>query len=171
VSQSDRGARTKGVFGVNMIRKCLPHRYPFLMVDRIVEIDTAGEEKKIVGYKNVTVNEPFFQGHFPEEPIMPGVLILESMGQVGSVMMAIARRENNVPECELGSAFLTTVYEAKFRKPVVPGDQLRTEATLLRFRGRIGKMKFVGTVDGEVVAEAVLGFVVASNLTSQEGDE
>ncbi|MDR3354805.1 MAG: 3-hydroxyacyl-[acyl-carrier-protein] dehydratase FabZ, partial [Synergistaceae bacterium] len=80
-------------------------------------------------------------------------------------------KENNVPEGEMGSAFLTTIYEAKFRKPVVPGDQLRTEATLLRFRGRIGKMKFVGTVDGEVVAEAVLGFVIASNLTSQEGDE
>jgi beta-hydroxyacyl-ACP dehydratase FabZ len=171
VSQSGKEEKTKGVYDINMIRKCLPHRYPFLMVDRIVEIDTAGEVKKIVGYKNVTVNEPFFQGHFPDEPVMPGVLILESMGQVGSVMMAIARRENDVPESELGSAFLTTVYEAKFRKPVIPGDQLRTEATLLRFRGRIGKMKFVGTVDGEVVAEAVLGFVIAPNLTSQEGDE
>jgi beta-hydroxyacyl-ACP dehydratase FabZ len=166
-----KAARTKGVYDINMIRKCLPHRYPFLLVDRIVEIDTDGEEKKIVGYKNVTVNEPFFQGHFPDEPVMPGVLILEAMGQVGCVMMAIAQREGNVPECERTSAFLTTIYEAKFRKPVIPGDQLRTEGTLVRFRGRIGKMKFVGTVDGEVVAEAVLGFVIAANLTSQEGEE
>ncbi|MDR1884643.1 MAG: 3-hydroxyacyl-ACP dehydratase FabZ [Synergistaceae bacterium] len=153
-----------------MVRKCLPHRYPFLLVDRIEEVDMDSPEKRIVGYKNVTVNEPFFQGHFPEEPIMPGVLILESMGQVGCVMMAAVQMDG-APEEEQSKVFLTTIYEAKFRKPVIPGDQLRTEATLIRFRGKMGKMKFVGTVDGEVVAEAVMGFVRASNLTAREGDE
>jgi beta-hydroxyacyl-ACP dehydratase FabZ len=165
-----KGTREKGVYDINMVRKCLPHRYPFLLVDRIEEVDMDSPEKRIVGYKNVTVNEPFFQGHFPEEPIMPGVLILESMGQVGCVMMAAVQMDG-APEEEQSKVFLTTIYEAKFRKPVIPGDQLRTEATLIRFRGKMGKMKFVGTVDGEVVAEAVMGFVRASNLTAREGDE
>ena len=146
---------------INEIMKALPHRYPFLLVDRILELDLEGETKRVVGIKNVTINEPFFQGHFPGEPVMPGVLILEAMGQVGSVMMA------DVPGAmdEKLIVFLTTIESAKFRKPVKPGDQLRTEATLVRHRGRVGKVRFVGTVDGEVVAEAVMGFVTATNLT------
>lgn len=155
---------------INTITKCLPHRYPFLLVDRILELDMDGEEKRVVGIKNVTINEPFFQGHFPGEPVMPGVLILEAMGQVGCVMMAIEQREKSIAQEEQRIVFLTTVYEAKFRKPVVPGDQLRTEATLVRFRGRVGKMKFVATVDGDVVAEATMGFVSAPNLTISEGE-
>lgn len=173
VADSDKGLKTKGVYDINKIKEFLPHRYPFLLVDRITEVDIDGDVKRIVGYKNVTVNEPFFEGHFPEGPVMPGVLILEAMGQVGCVMMSLAQDMNVVPrqDGERKMIFLTTVHEAKFRKPVLPGDQLRTEATLIRFRGRVGKMKFVGTVDGEVVAEAILGFVSAAGLTSQEEDE
>jgi beta-hydroxyacyl-ACP dehydratase FabZ len=161
----------KYIYDINKIREFLLHRYPFLMVDRIIDVDLDGEEKKIVGIKNVTVNEPFFQGHFPFEPVMPGVLILEAMGQVGCVMMAVEQERMNIGPEAHRFAFLTTIYEAKFRRPVVPGDQLRTEATLIRFRGKIGKMKFVGTVDGEVVAEAVMGFVSATALTNEGQEE
>jgi beta-hydroxyacyl-ACP dehydratase FabZ len=159
------------VFDINRIMEFLPHRYPFLLVDRILEIDTDGAEKKIVGIKNVTINEPFFQGHFPAEPVMPGVLILEAMGQVGCVMMACEQEKSGVPKNERRIVFLTTVHEAKFRKPVKPGDQLRTEATLVRFRGKVGKMKFVCTVDGEVAAEATMGFVSATTLTAQQDQD
>jgi beta-hydroxyacyl-ACP dehydratase FabZ len=162
--------REKQVYDINKIKEFLLHRYPFLLVDRIIDVDLDSDEKKIVGIKNVTANEPFFQGHFPCEPVMPGVLVLEAMGQVGCVMMALEQERMRVDPASRRSAFLTTIYEAKFRRPVVPGDQLKTEATLIRFRGKIGKMKFVGTVDGEVAAEAVLGFVSATALTS-EGQE
>ncbi|MDR1651980.1 MAG: 3-hydroxyacyl-ACP dehydratase FabZ [Synergistaceae bacterium] len=155
----------KQFFDINKIKDFLPHRYPFLLVDRILEIDLDGPEKRVVGIKNVSVNEPFFQGHFPSEPVMPGVLILEAMGQVGCVVMAAEQERQKVHLGERRVAFLTAIYEAKFRRPVVPGDQLRTEATLIRFRGKIGKMKFVSTVDGEVAAEAEMGFVSAAALT------
>ena len=165
----NRANNNSYVFDINRIMDFLPHRYPFLLVDRILEIKTDGPEKKIVGLKNVTINEPFFQRHFPAEPVMPGVLILEAMGQVGCVMMASEQEKNDVPESERRIVFITTVYEAKFRRPVKPGDQLITEATLLRFRGKAGKMKFVGTVDGEIAAEATIGFVSATNLTMRQG--
>lgn len=156
-------------YDINTVMECLPHRYPFLLVDRILEVDLEGEEKRAVGIKNVSINEPFFQGHFPGEPVMPGVLILEAMGQVGCVMMALEQKRQKIAPEERRIVFLTTVYEAKFRKPVVPGDQLRTEATLVRFRGKVGKMRFVGTVAGEIVAEATMGFVSATTLTIPEG--
>ncbi|MDR1915914.1 MAG: 3-hydroxyacyl-ACP dehydratase FabZ [Synergistaceae bacterium] len=163
--------KCKCLYDIKKIKEFLPHRYPFLLVDRILEVDMDGEEKKIIGVKNVSVNEPFFKGHFPGEPVMPGVLILEAMGQVGCVMLAAAQEEQNLSRGERTTVFLTSVYEAKFRKPVVPGDQLRTEATLIRFRGKIGKMKFVGTVDGETVAEAVLGFVSVSGSEIPEEED
>lgn len=159
------------MYDINKIKQHLPHRYPFLLVDRIVEMHLDGEEKSVVGIKNVTVNEPFFQGHFPNEPVMPGVLILEAMGQVGCVMMSVDQELRGIPEEERTIVFLTTIESAKFRRPVVPGDTLRTEATLIRFRGRVGKMKFVATVDGEMVAEAVLGFIGTKRITDKEADE
>lgn len=168
MTESTKTESAKKEFNINVVKECLPHRYPFLLVDRILEVDMESEVKRVVGVKNVTINEPFFQGHFPEEPIMPGVLILEAMGQVGCVMMALEQKKQNVPEGERHIVFLTTIYEAKFRKPVVPGDQLITEGTLIRFRGKVGKMKLVGRVDGEIVAEAVMGFVSATTLTTAD---
>ena len=168
MTESTKTESAKKEFNINVVKECLPHRYPFLLVDRILEVDMESEVKRVVGVKNVTINEPFFQGHFPEEPIMPGVLILEAMGQVGCVMMALEQKKYDVPVGERRIVFLTTIYEAKFRKPVVPGDQLVTEGTLIRFRGKVGKMKLVGRVDGEVVAEAVMGFVSATTLTTED---
>ena len=137
------------------IRSFLPHRYPFLLVDRVLEVG----EDRVVGYKNVTINEPFFVGHFPEEPVMPGVLVLESMGQVAAMMIATK------PEAKGLAMYLTGIEKAKLRKPVVPGDKLVTEAKLVRLRGKVGKVEAVAKVEGEVVAEAPFSFVVAERLT------
>lgn len=139
------------------IMEFLPHRYPFLLVDRIVEIG----EQKIVGVKNVTINEPFFQGHFPGEPVMPGVLILEAMGQVAAMMIT------QIPEMKGMITYVTTIDEAKFRRPVRPGDQLVTTAEMVRVRGRVGKVKAVGRVDSDVVASATFGFVLSRRLTAE----
>jgi 3-hydroxyacyl-[acyl-carrier-protein] dehydratase len=136
----------------------LPHRYPFLLVDRILEIS----ENRVVGLKNVTINEPFFQGHFPGEPVMPGVLVLESMGQVAGMMIAA---RPGTSEAQL--LILTTLEDVKFRRPVRPGDQLVTEAELLRLRGRMGKVKAVAKVDGELAAEGVFGFLVTRTLRGE----
>jgi beta-hydroxyacyl-ACP dehydratase FabZ len=132
------------VLDVNVIQGILPHRYPFLLVDRIIEIS----DKKIVGLKNVTINEPFFQGHFPGHPIMPGVLIMEAMAQVGGVG-ALSLPEN------IGKlAFFLSINNAKFRKPVVPGDQLVIEVELLKTKMGVMSTHAVAKVDGAVVAEA-----------------
>lgn len=136
------------VLDINAIQKILPHRYPFLLVDRIIEIG----ENRVVGIKNVTINEPFFQGHFPGHPIMPGVLIMEAMAQVGGVG-ALNLKTN------LGKlAYFLTIDNAKFRKPVLPGDVLRMEVDLLKVK--MGVMKIHGTakVDNEVAAEADMMF-------------
>ncbi len=143
---------------IHGIMNHLPHRYPFLLVDRILEIS----ENRVVGLKNVTINEPFFQGHFPGEPVMPGVLVLESMGQVAGMM--IAARPGTAEDQLL---ILTTLEDVKFRRPVRPGDQLVTEAELLRLRGRMGKVKAVAKVDGELVAEGVFGFLVTRTLRGE----
>ena len=131
---------------VTKIQELLPHRYPFLLVDRILEVQG---NQKIVGLKNVTVNEPFFQGHFPGHPIMPGVLIVEAMAQTGGLLLMerVTERENKV-------VYFMAMDAVKFRKPVVPGDQLRMEVEMLQFRGKIARMKGVATVDGQVVTEA-----------------
>ena len=130
------------------IMKLLPHRYPFLLVDRITEF-AVGE--RIVGVKNVTINEPFFQGHFPEHPIMPGVLILEAMAQVGGVYAILAKEvgENQVP-------YFVGIDKAKFRKPVLPGDVLMLELELLKVRRGIYNFKGSARVEGKLVAEAEL---------------
>ena len=134
---------------INDIKRILPHRYPFLLVDRIVEIE--GRER-IVGVKSVTGNEPFFSGHFPERPVMPGVLIIEALAQTAGVLML------NTPENRGKLAFFMGIDSAKFRRPVVPGDQLRLEIEVLRWKTRIGKVKGRALVDGRIVAEAELSF-------------
>jgi 3-hydroxyacyl-[acyl-carrier-protein] dehydratase len=152
------------------IMKMLRHRYPFLMVDRILEYS----ENHVVGYKNVTINEPFFQGHFPGEPVMPGVLILESMGQVASILVAVRMGSQKKQEKnEEGGmiAFLTGVDRARFRKPVRPGDRLVTKAELTKVRGFAGKAKVTGYVDDVVVAEGEFTFMVAPTLKKDGVEE
>lgn len=132
---------------IKEIFKRIPHRYPFLLVDRIVEIE---EDQRIVGIKNVTVNESFFQGHFPHRPVMPGVLICEAMAQVGAIFAySVGGGLDN------GKVFmLTGLDRVKFKRPVEPGDQLRLELTSLRRRGSFWKMWGVAMVDGKIVAQA-----------------
>ena len=139
---------------IQKIMKVLPHRYPFLLVDRVLELT----ETHAVGVKNVTFNEPFFQGHFPAEPVMPGVLVLEAMGQVAAMMLSAKPGNENL------ITFLTGVEKAKFRRPVKPGDQLVTTAEMVRLRGKMGKVRTVGRVDGVVAAEAEFSFVAAETL-------
>ena len=134
--------------GADDIIKALPHRYPFLLVDRILEHDIG---KRIVGLKNVTINEPFFQGHFPGHPIMPGVLIIEAMAQVGGMLLMSHFEGQNVEDKVV---YFMSLDNVKFRRPVVPGDQIRFELEMLQFRGKTCRMKGVGYVDGQVVAEA-----------------
>lgn len=129
------------------ISEILPHRYPMLMVDRIIELG----EDSIVGIKNVTANEPHFTGHFPGFPVMPGVLIIEAMAQVGGILVGKV-----APHTRGRVMFLASVQEAKFRRPVVPGDQLRIEMKLLRLKYTVAKMQGVAKVDGQVAAEAIL---------------
>lgn len=136
------------VLDINFIQKILPHRYPFLLVDRIIE----AADKKVVGIKNVTINEPFFQGHFPGHPIMPGVLILEAMAQVGGVG-ALSTKDNRGK-----LAYFLTINNAKFRKPVVPGDQLVIEVEFLKEKLSMVQVHAVAKVDGEITTEADLMF-------------
>lgn len=142
---------TPGGLDARAIMQVLPHRYPFLLVDRILEIEPG---KRIVGLKNVTANEPHFTGHFPERPIMPGVLIVEAMAQVGAVLMLQeAAHQNKL-------AVLAGIDGMRFRRMVVPGDQLRIEITVLKFRGGIGKVAATATVDGQLVTEGELLFSI-----------
>ena len=134
---------------INEIMKILPHAYPFLLVDRIVEIEP---EKRIVGIKNVTYNEPFFPGHFPGRPIMPGVLIVEAMAQTAGVLVF-----KSLPEEKFGQAvFFLGIDHVRFRKPVIPGDQLRLELEITKHRQAIWGFKGKALVDGKLVAEAEL---------------
>lgn len=129
------------------IRDILPHRYPFLLVDRILEYD----EQHIVGIKNVTANEPHFLGHFPEFPVMPGVLIVEAMAQCAGVLVL-----KSIPDRHKKLVFLASVEEAKFRRPVLPGDQLRMEMSVVKWKATVAKFSGKATVDGQVVAEATV---------------
>ena len=136
------------MIGIQEIMDILPHRYPFLLVDKILEMEMG---KRIVGIKNVTMNEPFFQGHFPGRPIMPGVLIIEAMAQTG-VVLAL----KSVPPGEVKNKVILfmSIDKAKFRKPVIPGDQLRFEIDVIRQRSNIMSLKAQALVDGAVAAEA-----------------
>ncbi len=133
---------------INEVMDFLPHRYPFLMIDRILEFEA---DKRIVGFKNVTINEPFFQGHFPGHPIMPGVLLLEAMAQTGGVMALMSLPPEEVKKKVL---YFMSIDKAKFRKPVTPGDQVRFELDLIKARGPIKSLRGIAIVDGGVVAEA-----------------
>jgi len=136
-----------GVLDTNEIRRILPHRYPMLLVDKIVEL----EPERIVGIKNVTANEPFFDGHFPDFPVMPGVLVVEAMAQTAGVLVL-----QSIPDRESKLVLLVSIESARFRKPVVPGDQLRLEMTVLKRKASVAKMAGRATVDGMLVAEAEL---------------
>ena len=133
------------VLDIQAIEEILPHRYPFLLVDRIVEL----EDMRVVGLKNVTANEPFFNGHFPGLKVMPGVLIVEAMAQVAAVLVL-----NRVPDRENKIVFFASISEAKFRRPVVPGDQLRIEVNFLKLKPSVAKVQGRATVDGQLAAEA-----------------
>jgi beta-hydroxyacyl-ACP dehydratase FabZ len=148
-------AENKPVYGIVEIMKLLPHRYPFLLVDRITELEPG---KRIVGLKNVTINEQFFQGHFPGMPVMPGVLIIESMAQVGGVLVY-----REMPEKNNKLIYFTGIENARFRRPVVPGDQLRIEIEVLNRRSNFGKLRGRATVEGKLAAEAVVTFAIVDN--------
>ncbi len=134
------------------IQQIIPHRYPFLLVDRILELEPG---KRAVGIKNVTINEEFFQGHFPERPVMPGVLLLEAMAQVGGIAMLYS--EENRGQL----AFFAGMERVKFRRPVVPGDQLKMTAEVLKVRGNIGKIWAEAFVGEQLVAEGEFLFALS----------
>ncbi len=136
------------------IQRILPHRYPFLMIDRVVEVERM---HRIVAIKNVTINEPWFHGHFPGHPLMPGVLIIEAMAQAGGVLLLL-----EVPDRDSKLVVFTGIDGAKFRRPVVPGDSVRFEVTVAQWRGRIGKMNGVAYVEDKKVCEATLTCMLVS---------
>ena len=138
----------------------LPHRYPFLLVDRVLELERG---KSIVAIKNVTVNEPFFQGHFPDFRVMPGVLVVEAMAQAGGILLY-----NSIPDPEGKLVFLSKIDNLKFRKPVVPGDQIRLEVEIVKLKSRVCYIKARATVDQEIVTE---GDIMASLVNLEGMDE
>jgi 3-hydroxyacyl-[acyl-carrier-protein] dehydratase len=138
----------KQVLEIAEIMAILPHRYPFLLIDRVVEIE---RRKRIVAIKNVSINEPFFTGHFPEYPIMPGVLVVEAMAQAGGVLLL-----PEIPNREQKLMVFTGIDRAKFRRPVVPGDQLRIEIEILNFRVSAARLEGKAFVDGKLACEATI---------------
>ena len=136
------------ILDVVEIQKLLPHRYPFLMVDAIVEVERL---KRIVGIKNVSINEYYFQGHFPGKPVMPGVLILEAVAQTGGLLLLM-----DIPDRDKKLLYFVAVDGARFRRPVVPGDQLRIEVNVLNWRGDFCKLEGKVTVDGQLAAEGTV---------------
>ncbi len=143
---------------IGRILESLPHRYPFLLVDRILEMDIG---RRVVAIKNVTVNEPFFAGHFPCNPVMPGVLIVEALAQAGAVMLLVDRDEETTGKY----FYMAGVDKARFRRPVVPGDQLRLELDVLSVRRRFCKMRGVARVEGAIVAEAEIMSMMVDRMS------
>lgn len=143
---------------INQILSILPHRYPFLLIDRIVELE---RKERIVALKNVTVNEPFFAGHFPGNPIMPGVLTVEAMAQAGAVLLL-----SEFPDRNQKLVFFTGIEKARFRRPVIPGDQLRIEVKVLAWRSIAGRMDGKVLVDNKLVAESIISCAVVDRPRS-----
>ncbi|OLO42324.1 3-hydroxyacyl-[acyl-carrier-protein] dehydratase FabZ [Alkalihalophilus pseudofirmus] len=139
------------MLSIEEIKEIIPHRYPFLLIDRILEVE---EGQRAIGIKNVTANEEFFNGHFPDYPVMPGVLIIEALAQVGAV--AILKKEENRGKL----AFFAGIDNCRFKEQVKPGDQLRLEVEIVRLRGPIGKGKATASVEGKVVCETELMFAL-----------
>ncbi|MCF8008704.1 MAG: 3-hydroxyacyl-ACP dehydratase FabZ [Halanaerobiales bacterium] len=138
------------MFDIKDIQKILPHRYPFLLVDKILKLEPS---EKIVGLKNVSINENFFQGHYPNEPVMPGVLIIESMAQTGGFLMlkSFINKEDVIP-------YFAGIDKAKFRRPVMPGDQLIITCEVIKLKSKVAKVKAIAEVNDELAAEAKLLF-------------
>lgn len=139
------------MIGIKEIQEILPHRYPFLLIDKIESIEPG---VKVIGYKNVTINEPFFQGHFPGEPVMPGVLIIEALAQAGAVAML------SLEEFKGKIGYFTGIDRAKFRRKVLPGDTLRLEVEIIKRKGPVGIGKAIAYVEDKKAAEAELSFII-----------
>jgi 3-hydroxyacyl-[acyl-carrier-protein] dehydratase len=158
-SQAPDNDRNDAPPDISRILAILPHRYPFLLIDRVLELQ---RKKRIVALKNVTVNEPFFAGHFPGNPIMPGVLTVEAMAQAGAVLLL-----SEFPDRNDKLVFFTGIEKARFRRPVVPGDQLRIEVDVLAWRSIAGRMDGKVLVDGKLVAEAIISCAVVDRSRSR----
>ena len=150
-------------FSIQEILDFLPHRYPFLLIDRVVEFEPA---RRLVALKNVTINEPFFQGHFPGVPIMPGVLVIEAMAQAGAIIMLA-----EITDRDKKLVVFTGIERAKFRQSVTPGDQLRIEVNVLSFRPRAGRIEGKAFVDGKLACEATLTCMVVPRAREKRGEE
>ncbi len=153
---SDVETRTLENADIMRVMELLPHRYPFLMIDRIVDMDG---DNSGVGIKNVTINEPHFQGHFPSQPVMPGVLLIEAMAQTAGALCVHGREKKDVPSL----VYFMTIDKCKFRKPVVPGDQVRFHVKKIRNRSTIWKFEGVAMVDGQKVAEAEISAMLVDS--------
>ena len=140
------------MYDIKEIQSIIPHRYPFLLVDRIESLDSG---KKVLDIKHVTINEEFFQGHFPGEPIMPGVLIIESMAQIGGFLML-----HSIEDPQKVLPFFASIDKARFRSPVVPGDTLKIEAEMIKMKGKVAKIRAKGFVKDNMVSEAELMFIM-----------
>lgn len=144
---------------IKEIQSIIPHRYPMLLIDRVIEIEPL---KRIVAIKNVTMNESVFEGHFPGEPVYPGVMIIEAMAQAGAVLLF-----REVPDRESKLLYFTSIEEAKFRRPVVPGDQLRLEVSVIKYKMGYAKLRAEAYVDGQLVTEAVISSALADKNKKQ----
>lgn len=155
-------APVSSAMDIVQIKRLLPHRFPFLLIDRVLEIE---RKKRLVAIKNVSANEPFFQGHFPDQPIMPGVLIIEAMAQAGTVLLRL-----DLDDRRGKLAVISGIERAKFRRPTYPGDQLRIEISVLVWRGNAGKMQGKAWVGDKLVCEAVLSCFLINAAASTDGE-
>ncbi len=160
IEQASPTASHPQTMDIHEIMSLLPHRYPFLLIDRVIEIE---RRQRIVAIKNVTINEPHFQGHFPDYPIMPGVLMVEAIAQAGGALLL-----NEIPDRDSKLMVFTSIENARFRRPVTPGDQLRIEVTVLNWRSRAVKMGGTITVDGNLVCDATVMCQVVPRVMKQE---